>query len=282
MNLLPLANIVQWMGLPELASEHGAMIDHMLNAVHWFMMALFVFWTGFFFYVIFRFRSKKHPKADYHGMRSHFSTHLEFGVVIVEVVLLLGFAFPLWAKRVNAFPVDGRPIQVRATGYQFGWNFHYAGVDRQFGPRSKEMLSGLGDIGLDVREEEAKDDVTVPNLLRVPINRPVIVQLGSLDVIHNLGLLNMRVSQDAIPGQEIPLWFTPTKTGEYEIICGQLCGSGHYSMRAILEVMPAEEYDAWLTQASADAIPISATKLEVFNKKAAEAKPNEAHEAQNH
>jgi len=261
---MPLANLVQWMGLPELASEHGAMIDHMLNAVHWFMLILFIGWTAFFFYVLWRFRRRRNPKADYHGIKSHFSTHLEIGVVIVEVLLLIGFAFPLWAQRVNDFPLDeGNPVVVRATGWQFGWTFHYPGSDMQFGPRSEKMLTGgAGDIGLDWRDETARDDVIVQRTVTLPVNQPAIIQLSSLDVIHNLALPNMRIAQDAIPGSEIPMWFTPTKTGQFDIVCGQLCGSGHYAMQGVVEVLDGGEYADWIKQQSETALKQNNAKYE--------------------
>ena len=106
-------------------SEHGREIDHMLNFCHWFMLVLFVGWIIYYFYVIFRFRKGRNPKADYHGVRNHVSTHLEASVVIVEAVILLGFAIPLWGKRVNEIPTaEKEPLRIRAIGYQFGWKFH--------------------------------------------------------------------------------------------------------------------------------------------------------------
>ncbi|MCH1503009.1 MAG: hypothetical protein L7V86_05455, partial [Verrucomicrobiales bacterium] len=70
----------------------------------------------------------------------------------------------------------------------------------------------------------------------------------SKDVIHNLSMVPLRVSQDAIPGTEYPTWFTPTKTGEWDIICGQLCGAGHGSMRALYTVIEGDEFDKWVIE----------------------------------
>jgi cytochrome c oxidase subunit 2 len=84
--------------------------------------------------------------------------------------------------------------------------------------------------------------------LHVPVNRPVIIELSSKDVIHNFCLPHMRVAQDAIPGQIIPMWFKPIKTGTYEVVCGQLCGLGHYSMKGALVVDTPEDYQAWLKE----------------------------------
>jgi len=104
--ILAFFSITKLLGQPEAASQHAGQIDHMNEVVHWFMFVLFVGWTAFFVYVLIRFRRRKNPKAQYQGMTSHFSTHLEVFVVLVEVVLLLGFAFPLWSQRVDAeFPL---------------------------------------------------------------------------------------------------------------------------------------------------------------------------------
>jgi cytochrome c oxidase subunit 2 len=88
--------------------------------------------------------------------------------------------------------------------------------------------------------------VTTVSELVVPINRPVVVQLTAKDVIHSFGVPAMRVKQDAIPGMVIPVWFTPTREGVYEIACSQLCGLGHYRMRGIVRVVASDEFDRWL------------------------------------
>ena len=74
------------------------------------------------------------------------------------------------------------------------------------------------------------------------------MQLTSRDVIHSFGVPAMRVKQDAIPGTTIPVWFTPTLAGSYDVACSQLCGLGHYRMRAIVNVVAAQEFDAWISQ----------------------------------
>lgn len=243
-----LAVINQLLGQPANASEHGFQIDHILEFAHWFMAALFVGWSAFFIYVLLRFRRSKHPVADHQGVKSGISTHLEFAVVLIEAVLLVGFAIPLWAKRVNEFPASKDAIVVHAIGQQFNWNFHLPGPDGEFGRRDINLVSNSNAIGLDPNDPASKDDIVVLGELHVPVNRPVIIELSSKDVIHNFALPNMRMAQDAIPGQLIPMWFTPIKTGNYEVICGQLCGLGHYSMKGMVVVDNPEEYQAWLKE----------------------------------
>jgi len=243
-----LALINELIGLPPNASEHGYQIDHIIEFSHWFMGALFVGWSVFFIYVLLRFRKGKHPVADHEGVKSGISTHLEFAVVLIEAVLLIGFAVPLWAKRVNQFPDDKDAIVVHAIGQQFSWNFHLPGPDGQFGRRDVALLSNSNQIGLDYNDPAAKDDIVTQTELHVPVDRPVIIELSSKDVIHNFCLPHMRMAQDAIPGQIIPMWFKPIKKGSYEVVCGQLCGLGHYSMNGMLVVDDPAEYQAWLKE----------------------------------
>ncbi len=246
MNSLALIN--EFLGQPPNASEHGYQIDHILEFSHWFMGALFVGWSLFFILVLIRFRKGRHPAADHAGVRSGISTHLEFSVVLIEAVLLLGFAIPLWAKRVNEFPTAKDAILVHAVGQQFNWNFHLPGPDGQFGRRDVNFVTNSNPLGLDPNDPAGKDDIVTLGELHVPVNRPVIIELSSKDVIHNFCLPHMRIAGDAIPGSLIPMWFKPIKTGTYEVVCGQLCGLGHYGMKGTLVVDTPEDYQAWLKE----------------------------------
>src|SRR5881392_2938702 len=116
MNNVALIN--ELLGQPPNASSHGYQIDHIIEFCHWFMAALFVGWSAFFIYVLIRFRKRRQPVADHGGVRSGISTHLEFSVVLIEAVLLLGFAIPLWAKRVNQFPPGKEALLVHVVAQQ--------------------------------------------------------------------------------------------------------------------------------------------------------------------
>ncbi len=246
--MISLALINEFLGQPPNASAHGYQIDHIIEFSHWFMGALFLGWSAFFVYVLWRFRRNRNPVASHEGVTSGISTHLEFAVVLIEAVLLIGFAIPLWAKRVNAFPADKDAILFHAVGQQFNWNFHLPGPDGIFGRRELDLVSNSNPLGLDPTDPAGKDDLVALGEVHVPIDRNVIVDLSSKDVIHNFCLPGMRIAQDAIPGQIIPMWFKPIKTGNYEIVCGQLCGLGHYSMKGMLVVDTPEDYQAWLKE----------------------------------
>lgn len=202
----------QLLGLPIDASAQGASIDNLLVMVHWLMFVLFAGWMTYFIFALIRFRKAKHPKADYAGVKNHFSSYVEVGVALTEVVLLVGFAFPLWAKRVNQIPGEQGATVVRIVAEQFAWNVHYPGPDGVFGRTDINLVSSDNPLGLDRSDPYAKDDITTINQLNLPVDKPVIIRLSSKDVIHSLNFPLFRVKQDAIPGQVIKVWFQPNMT----------------------------------------------------------------------
>ncbi len=192
------------MGMPLDASGHGAPIDAMMSWVHWLMLALFVIWAPFFLFTLWRFRARRQPKANYYGVKSKLSTYLEGGVVVAEAVLLIGFAFPIWATIKNDFPEVEESTVVNVIAEQFAWNVIYPGEDGEFGRTTLTKP-----IDLDSEDPRGADDIIVADVLHLIKDKPAIIQLSSRDVIHSFGLPNMRVKQDAIPGLEIPVWFVP-------------------------------------------------------------------------
>ncbi len=257
--------LLRYFGLPTIsASTQGPAIDDINVWVHWLMALLFVGWGAFFIYTLFRFRESKNPKADYHGIRSHFSSYLEAVVGVIEVALLLGFAIPIWASRVNDVPKGPDAIHIRVVGQQFAWNIHYPGPDGVFGETSVDKVDEVENpIGLDRSDEFAKDDIFTVNQLHIPVDTPINISLSTKDVIHSFTLTELRVKQDAIPGMEIPVWFEATMTTDelleeikgtaregrgFEIACAQLCGLGHYRMKGFMTIHEMDDYEAWLAE----------------------------------
>jgi cytochrome c oxidase subunit 2 len=251
--------MTHWLGLPALASTHGAQIDNMIGWVHVFMFVLFVGWSGFFIFALVRFRQSRHPVANYTGVKSHTSSYLEVGVAVVEAILLFGFAIPLWAARVDRIPPESEALVVQVTAEQFAWNVRYAGADGKFGRTDIKLVDPQDNpLGLDRSDPDAKDDIVTLNQLYLPVNKPIIVRLRSKDMIHSFGVPEFRVKQDAIPGLTIPIWFVPnvttaemrTRMGnpdfQYEIACAQLCGLGHAKMRGFVTVLSTEEFQKWM------------------------------------
>jgi cytochrome c oxidase subunit 2 len=246
-----LSSLWQYLYPPPNASAQGKAIDELIWYIHLLMLVLFVGWTAYFLYTLHRFRKSRSPKADHVGARSHFSSYAEVGVAAVEVLLLLGFAVPLWAKAVDQFPVitgDPKtdPIVVQIMGQQFAWNAHYPGPDGKWGKQDLKAAQSGNPFGLVADDPDAKDDVTcLREPFQLPVNRDVICQISSMDVIHSFKLPEMRVTQDAIPGMTIPMHFTPTVKGDYMIICAQLCGNLHSTMKGEFKVVSPEEFEVW-------------------------------------
>ncbi|MGH7418945.1 MAG: cytochrome c oxidase subunit II, partial [Candidatus Rokuibacteriota bacterium] len=150
-------------------------------------------------------------------------------VPAVTMVILGIMSNGVWRKIKGreSVPPNAYAIEVRAK--QFEWNVIYPGPD------------GRLDTG---------DDFTVRNQIHVPLGRPTVVRLTAEDVIHSFFVPEFRIKQDAVPGMTIDVWFEPTAAGEYELGCAELCGLGHYRMRARVFVHPPEEFDAWAAQAA--------------------------------
>ena len=254
---------LQHYGLPISLSKAGPGIDEIIVLTHWLMLALFVGWGTFFIVTLIKFRSSKNSNADYKGVKSHISSYLEAAVAIIEIVLLIGFAFPIWANRVNNVPSSNEGIvHLRVVAQQYAWNIHYPGPDGIFGDSKPELVDEVSNpIGLDRSNAGASDDFFTINQLHIPVNRKIRIDLTTKDVIHSFKLPELRVGQDAIPGMSIPIHFEATMTSKeflaemegtpregkgLEIACAQLCGLGHYRMKGYLSIDTDEEYNDWL------------------------------------
>ena len=178
-----------------------------------------------------------------------------FAIILVglEILSLSFVGSKVWAAMYMPSP-NPHALHVDVQAEQFAFFFRYAGPDGVFGGVHPEKISDASGnyFGLDPENDVAARDDIVVGSLTIPVNTPILLTLHSKDVIHNFYVPELRIQQDIVPGLDIPLHFTATKTGHYEIVCTQLCGLGHYSMRAFLEVMSQPDYDTWLKQQSGD------------------------------
>jgi cytochrome c oxidase subunit II len=170
-----------------------------------------------------------------------------FLLVGTEVLALGAFGAKAWADIYLTAPsANAMPIQVQAG--QFAFYFRYPGPDGTFGPIHPDMLSEANQnfFGLDTTHDaDSKDDIVAAEMA-IPVNREIHLLMHSKDVGHSFYVPELRVHQDFVPGLDLSVHFTATKIGKYEIVCTQLCGLGHYNMKAYLEVMSPEDFDAWL------------------------------------
>jgi len=232
---------------PNIANhEYARTVDDLINWLHVFMVLLFVGWGSFFVYCLVKFRQRKGHRADGKPVKAKVSKYAEIGVALFEAFLLIGLSIPAWASVKKDFPEEEQdPVHVRVVAEQFQWNFHYPGPDGIFGRTSPQYLDTATNIlGIDPTDPNGNDDIYATEM-HLPVDRPVIADITSKDVIHSFFVSVLRVKQDAIPGMRIPIWFEAGKTGNYEISCAQLCGNNHYSMRALMVVDDQETFDAW-------------------------------------
>ena len=235
---------------PENISTHGKMIDDQMDDTMWEAGLSFLASQIILALFIWKFSG---PRAD--GKILTFPGGAK-GLVMAAIVLVgvevfaLGiFGVKAWGQIYFTPPgADAMPIQVQAG--QFAFYFRYPGPDGKFGALHPEIISEANQnyFGLDPEHDvEARDDIVTAELA-IPVNKEIHLLMHSKDVSHSFYVPALRIHQDFVPGLDLNVHFTATKIGKYEIVCSQLCGLGHYNMRAYLEVMSQQDFDAWLKQ----------------------------------
>jgi cytochrome c oxidase subunit 2 len=239
--------------MPPLASRHGAGIDAMLAYLLFTVGGLFLAGYLALAYFIWRGvrRSAIGPRLATRKTELLLSGVLGLGMAVIAEGGVLAIGMPVWQEYfAAAVPVDAVTIDV--TAQQFAWNVRYPGPDGKFGKTDPRLIDDTTNpLGLMPDDLAGKDDVVTLNEIAVPVNRPVRIQLRSKDVIHSFFLPNFRVKQDAVPGMTPEVVFVPTRTGDFELACAELCGLAHYRMRGFFHVLTAAQFDDWLRLQSA-------------------------------
>jgi cytochrome c oxidase subunit 2 len=239
--------------MPQDISTHGHLIDEqyadtMLEAGISFLASQFI--LAFF---IWKFSSVK-PGSKISRLPGGAAGLViaAFLLVGTECLALGVFGVKAWASVYLTPPAaDAIPVQVQAG--QFAFYFRYPGPDGTFGPTHPDQISeaNANFFGLDTtHDQDSKDDIVTAELA-IPVNKEIHLLMHSKDVGHSFYVPELRIQQDFLPGLDLTVHFTATKIGKYEIVCTQLCGLGHYNMKAYLEVKSQEDYDAWIKQQAA-------------------------------
>jgi cytochrome c oxidase subunit 2 len=239
-----------WM--PDPITAIGLRVDHQLNETMLEAGILFVLSQIILGVFAWRFGDTNTPRKIKHFPGGAMPLVIA-GIAIVglEILALSFVGSKVWADMYFVpAPADSLHVDVQAE--QFAFYFRYPGPYGQFGSIHPEKINdGNGNyFGLDpANDVTARDDIIVGSLT-VRVNKSVLLTLHSKDMIHNFYVPELRLQQDIVPGIDIPVHFTATKTGKFEIVCTQLCGLGHYNMRAYLEVVSQDQYDQWLKSQS--------------------------------
>ncbi|HEY4901899.1 MAG TPA: cytochrome c oxidase subunit II [Candidatus Sulfotelmatobacter sp.] len=240
--------------LPVGAAEAAGFIDHQFALT--FVIMGVVFLAAQLSLGYFAWRYRDHPSAD-PVKYSHGNTKLEVIWTVLTAILFIGLNLmgsSVWASQ-RFDPAEAGAVKVEVTGMQFAWYFRYPGPDGKFAPTSVKLMDpsagGEAAVGLNTSDPDAKDDV-VTGTMYLPVNREVDLSLRAVDVIHSFFIPSLRFKQDAVPGLNIHMHIKPTAIGEYEIVCAELCGLGHYKMHGMVHVVSQEDFDKWLAAREAE------------------------------
>jgi cytochrome c oxidase subunit 2 len=237
---------IWWM--PALISTSGAAVDRGMSSTLIILGVVFVLAQASLGFFVWKFRES--------GASTYSTGHrgAEIAWTTITAIIFIGLSLAgerTWADLRSSPAPDDRSVQVEVTGTQFAWYFRYPGPDGSFGKTNPAnvdaSLGSASAIGLDSSDPASKDDF-VSSTLVVPQNRQVRLQLHAQDVIHSFFVPELRLKQDAVPGLNVMAHFDAKKLGDYEIVCAELCGLGHYRMHATLRVVSAEDYFKWLQE----------------------------------
>lgn len=228
----------------DIAADWGT-VDFVIDVTFWVTGFVFIAINLFMAYCVLKFRQKDGHKAVYEPE----NTKLEVGLSIVTTIGVVAMLAPglfVWAQFVTP-PEDAYELEV--LGQQWQWSFRYPGADGLLGTADTEFISETNPWGVNPEDPNGQDDVVIDdNEAHLPVGLPVKVLLRSKDVLHNYTVPQFRVKMDMVPGLVSYLWFEPTVTGNYDILCEEMCGIGHHIMRGNVVVDEQADFDAWLAQ----------------------------------
>jgi cytochrome c oxidase subunit 2 len=230
-----------WWWTP-IASNWGY-IDNTITMTFWITGAVFAAVVLFMAYCVWRFRHKPGNQAAYEPENKRLEWWLTIATGVGVTAMLVPGLF-VWNQFVTV-PDDATEVEVIAQQWQ--WSYRLPGADGELGTSDSRKVSPENPLGVNADDPNGQDDVVVEAAdLHLPIDRPVKMLLRSIDVLHDFYVPEFRAKMDMIPGSVTYFWFTPTRTGTFEVLCAELCGTGHGFMRGIVMVDTEEDYLAWL------------------------------------
>ncbi len=226
-------------------ASNWAYIDNTIIITFWITGAVFAAVVLFMAYCVFRFRHKDGRRADYEPENRRMETWLTVLTAIGVTAMLVPGLF-VWSQFVTV-PADATEVEV--VGQQWQWSFRLPGKDGKLGMSDTRNVTPENPLGLDADDPNGQDDIIVEAAdLHLPAGKPVKMLMRSIDVLHDFYVPEFRAKMDMIPGSVTYFWFTPTKTGTFEVLCAELCGQGHAFMRGVVMVDTEEDYTAWIDQ----------------------------------
>jgi len=249
----------------DVASNWGSM-DDTITLTFWIGGGVFIAVCLFMIYCVIKFSYKEGRKAEYKPEDKKLETILTIATTL-GVAALLAPGLIVWNQFIN---VPKNAIHVDVMAWQWGWQYRLPGEDGKLGSTKVANINDSNPFGIILEDPNGKDDVLIQSdVLHIKNNRPVKILLRSVDVLHNWYVPQFRAKMDAVPGTITYYWFEPNKVGEYEVLCAEYCGVGHYGMRGRVFVKSEQDYENWLQDqetfsdlvAKQEEIEFSKTKL---------------------
>ncbi len=225
-----------------LASNWGT-IDDTIDITFWVTGIVYVAITLFMAYAMIRYRHRKDRRAAYEPENKKLEWWL-LGLTTVGVAAMLAPGLFVWAKFVDV-PEDAAVVE--ALGQQWHWRYRLPGKDGKLGTVDARYVSDENPFGMNSSDPHGQDDVLILSPeLHLPVGKPIKLLLRSKDVLHNFSVAQIRVKMDLVPGLVTYVWFTPTRTGNFDLLCEELCGIAHFAMRGRVIVEEESAFQAWL------------------------------------
>ncbi len=226
----------------DVASNWGSM-DDTITLTFWVGGSVFVAVCLFMVYCIFKFSYKEDRRAEYKPEDKRLEKILTWATTL-GVVALLAPGLVVWNQYVN---VPKNALEIDVMAWQWGWQYRLPGEDGKLGNTKIVNISDDNPFGIIPEDPNGRDDVLIQSdAIHLENNKPVKILLRSVDVLHNWYVPQFRAKMDAVPGLVTYYWFEPTKVGEYEVLCAEYCGVGHYAMRGRVFVKNEQDYESWL------------------------------------
>jgi len=228
----------------DVASNWGSM-DDTITLTFWIGGGVFISVCLFMVYCVFKYSYKEGRKAEYKPEDKKLERILTW-LTTLGVAALLAPGLIVWNQFIN---VPSNAIHVDVMAWQWNWQYRLPGKDGKLGTTSVANISDNNPFGINLDDPYGKDDILIQSdKLNLKNNRPVKILLRSVDVLHNWYVPQFRAKMDAVPGTITYYWFEPNKIGEYEVLCAEYCGVGHYGMRGRVEVQDEQNYENWLDE----------------------------------
>ena len=237
-------------------------MDNMISLTFWITGFVYVVILLFVAYCVYKFRYREGRVAAYEPENNKLETWLTV-LTSLGVAALLAPGLVVWFQFVTV-PEDATEVEV--VGQQWSWSFRLPGADGKLGTADNRLISDDNILGINPEDPYGQDDIVIDgDDLHLAVGQPVKMLLRSVDVLHNFYVPEFRAKMDMVPGMITYYWMEPTRVGTYDVLCAELCGTGHAYMRGTVLIDTDEDYALWISEQTTFAEMSTYQKIELTN-----------------